>query len=154
MKTKCRLMVALSGSLLILASAAFAAPCAGPGAILRVRNTVSGNYEYVIFDYIRPPAATYSVTTVTPPFIGDGSGDNITISGNKFKQIRFTGVVWTCKINEIFSLPKTAIKGIKSTGQYEGVVTYVVGYRNASTYIGASSLSIGSMQRVTMKFKK
>lgn len=154
MKIILTIIAALAGPSSMLAQSAFASSCGAPGSIKRITNTQAGNYEYVIFDYVRPPTATFSVTTVTPPFIADGSGDNITISGNKFKQIRFTGVFWTCKIKEVFFLPKTAIKGIKSTGQFEGVVTYVVGYRNASTYIGTSSLSIGPMQRVTMKFKR
>jgi hypothetical protein len=154
MKTKCRLMIAVSGSLLILANAAFAAPCAGAGSIRRVRNTAIGNYEYVVFDYVPPPAAQYTVTTVTPPFIEDEGGDTGPVNGNKFKQIRFHALNWTCTINQSFSLPKTAIKGIKRTGQFEAVITYVVGYRTASTYLGSYSYPVGSIRKVVMRFRR
>jgi hypothetical protein len=117
MKTKCSLPLALSALLLILAPIASGAPCSGPGSILRVKNTHIGNYEYVVFDYRRPPNPHYTVTTETgSTFIHDASGDNITVAGNKFRQIRFTGVFWTCTINETFSLPKTAIKDVKKHG--------------------------------------
>jgi hypothetical protein len=86
MKTTCRLMIAVSGSLLILANAAFAAPCAGAGSIRRVRNTAIGNYEYVVFDYVSPPAAHYSVITVTSSFTEDEGAEPGTISGNKNKS--------------------------------------------------------------------
>jgi hypothetical protein len=154
MKTTCRLMIAVSGSLLILANAAFAAPCAGAGSIRRVRNTAIGNYEYVVFDYVPPPAAHYSVITVTSSFTEDEGAEPGTISGNKFKQIRFKAPNWTCTINQSLSLPKTAIKGIKRTGQFEAVITYVVGYRTASTYLGSYSYPVGSIRKVVMRFRR
>lgn len=155
MKTKYSLLVALSGSLLILASTASAAPCTSPRSILRVRNIHMGNYEYVVFDYRRPPNPQYAVTAVTgPTFIQDGSGDPITVAGNRFRQIRFTSVFWTCKISENFSLPDLAIKGIKGTGQFEGVVTYVVGYRSASTYLNTYHYDVGPIRKVVMRFRR
>jgi hypothetical protein len=156
MKTKCSLIIAVSGSLLILASAAVAAPgpCVGAGSIRRVRNTAIGNYEYVVFDYVPPPAAQYTVTTVTPPFIEDEGGDTGPVNGNKFKQIRFHALNWTCTINQSFSLPKTAIKGIRKTGQFEAVITYVIGYRTASTYLNTYSYNVGSIKKVVMQFRR
>ena len=154
MKTRCLLIIAVAGSLLISASSAFAAPCTSPRSIQRVRNTHMGNYEYVIFDYRRPPNPQYAVTTVMPPFEADGSGDPVTVAGNKFRQIRFTSVFWTCTISENFVLPDTAIKGIKSTGQFEGVVTYVVGFRNASTYLGTYHYDVGPIRKVVMRFRR
>jgi hypothetical protein len=149
-------MVAVSGLFLILANTAFAAPipCTGAGSIRRVRNTAIGNYEYVIFDYVPPPAASYSVTAVPPSFTEDEGADPGTVSGNKFKQIRFKALTWTCTINQSFSLPKTAIKGIKKTGQFEAVITYVVGYRTASTYLNTYSYNVGPIKKVVMQFRR
>ncbi|HWM25736.1 MAG TPA: hypothetical protein VNP98_13015 [Chthoniobacterales bacterium] len=148
------IIAALAAPSSMLAQSAFASPCGAPRSIKRITNTHIGKYEYVEFEVRRPPNPQYSVTTVTPPFTHDGSGDTITVAGNKFKQIRFTGVMWACKINETFSLPKTAIKGIKSTGQFEGVVTYVIGYRTASTYLNTYHYDVGSIRKVVMRFKR
>jgi hypothetical protein len=153
MKIILTIIAALAGSSSLLASA-FSTPCGAPGSIKRVTNTHIGNYEYVVFDVRRPPNPHYSVTTVMPPFTADGSGDPVPVAGNKFKQIRFTGVMWMCGINHVFSLPQTAIKDIKSTGQWEGVVTYVVGYRTASTYLGTYHYDVGSIRKVVMQFRR
>ena len=155
MKTKCYLTLTLTALLLSLAQPIDAQPCSGPRSILRVKNTVIGNHEYVVFDYVRPPAASYSVTPVTGPnFTQDGSGNTITVAGNKFRQIRFSGINWTCSITHNINVPRTAIKDIKGIGQFEGVVTYVVGYRTASVYLGSYSYNVGSIQKVVMWFKK
>ena len=154
MKIILTIIAALAGSSSVLAQSAFSPPCGAPGSIKRVTNTHIGNYEYVVFDVVRPPNPHYSVTTVIPPFTADGSGDPVPVTGNKFKQIRFTGVMWMCGINHVFSLPQTAIKDIKSTGQWEGVVTYVVGYRTVSTYVGYYHYDVGSIRKVVIKFRR
>lgn len=154
MKIILTIIAVLAGPTSMLAQSAFAQPCGTPGSIKRVKNTKIGIYEYVVFDVRRPPNPQYSITTATPPFTEDGSGDPVTVAGNKFKQIRFTGVFWTCGIKEIFSLPRTAIKGVGKTGQWEGVVTYVVGYRTASTYLGAYYYDVGSIRKVVMRFRR
>ena len=155
MKTKLSLTLALSALLLILAQTATAAPCTGPRSILRVRNTVMGNYEYVVFDYVRPPAANYSVTAVTgPTFEHDASGDPITVAGNRWRQIRFKGINWTCSIAHNVTTPRPAIKDVKSTGQFEGVVTYVVGYRASAIYVNTYTYTVGNVQKVVMRFRQ
>jgi len=144
------------GVLLLLASLAAAQPCADPGSILSVKNSSAGSYEYVTFKLKRPlnSGYGYSVLTVTGPFTEEPSGNPATITGPKYKRIRFKGITWMCEIAENFSLPKTAIKAIKKLEQHEGIVVYVVGYRNASTYISTSSTNSGSIRRVIMKFRK
>ena len=155
MKTKLSHSVALTVGLLILATnIALSSPCTAPRSIKHVKNTHIGNYEYVVFDVRRPPNPHYSVTTQTGPFTEDASGDPVAVTGPKFKQIAFTGVYWTCTIAETFSLPNTAIKDIKKTGQFEGHVTYVVGYRNASTYLGTYSYDVGNIRKVVMQFRR
>jgi hypothetical protein len=154
MKNKFNLIVAVLGVLLIFAAVSCAAPCTDPGSIKRVKNTRIGNYEYVVFDYVLPGTPTYTVTSATPPFTQDPSGNPVTVAGSKFREIRFDSVVWTCSINETFSLPKLAIRGIGQTSQFEGIVSYVVGYRNASKYVTSYSYDAGSIKKVVMKFKR
>jgi hypothetical protein len=154
MKVLLTIIAALAGSSSMLGQSAFSTPCGAPGSIKRVTNTRIGDYEYVVFDVRRPPNPTYSVTTVMPPFTADGSGDPVSVAGNKFKQITFTHVMWMCGINHVFSLPQTAIKDVKGTGQWEGVVSYVVGYRTASTYLGSYHYDVGSIRKVVMRFRR
>lgn len=154
MKNKFNLIVAALGVLLILASVNFSAPCTAAGSIKKVKNTSIGSYEYVVFDYVLPPNPTYTVTTVSPPFTEDPSGNPVVVSGAKFKEIRFDSVEWMCTIQKVFFLPKTAIKDIKQTSQFEGVVTYVVGYRNASLYAGTYFYDVGTIRKVVVRFKK
>lgn len=155
MKTKLSHMAATTLGLIILATnVAFSSPCTAPGSIKAVRNTHIGNYEYVVFDVRRPPNPHYAVTTVSSSFTEDEGADPGTINGPQFRQIRFTGVNWTCSIAQNFSVPDVAIKGIKKTGQFEGVVTYVVGFRAGSTYLGAYYYDVGNIRKVVMRFRR
>ena len=138
----------------MLAPVAGGAPCSVPGSILRVKNTHIGNYEYVVFDYRRPPNPHYAVTTVTSSFTEDEGADPGTVNGPRFRQIRFTGVYWTCSIAQNFFVPDVAIKGLKKTGQFEGVVTYVVGFRSGSIYLGTYYYDVGSIRKVVMRFRR
>jgi len=144
------------GVLLMLSSLAAAQPCTDPGSILSVKNSVVGNYEYVTFRLKRPLNSGYghSVSTVTGPFTEEPSGNPVTITGPRYKRIRFKGISWMCEIGESLALPKTAIKGVKRLEQHEGIVVYVVGYRLASTYISTKTVNVGSIRKVIMKFKK
>jgi hypothetical protein len=142
--------------LLLLSSVAHAQACTGPGSIISVTNSSSGLYEYIVFKLQKPlnSGYSYSVATVSGPFWEQPSDNPVTITGPKHKRIRFKGITWMCTIAENFTLPKTAIKAIKGIEQHEGTVAYVVGYRNASTYISTTTSNSGSIRKVVMKFKK
>lgn len=148
----------LASFIILLGSAgsASAAPCGEPSAIAKVRNRApSGPYEYVVFDFIKPPTLpSFTVKIVSPPFIEDPSGNPVTIAGGKFREVRFDGVVWTCKIAEVFALPKRSIKGIRRTGQFEGVITYVVGVRRQSKFTGSYSYDAGSIRKIVLRVRK
>jgi len=133
-----------------------AAPCSEPNSISRVRNRApSGSYEYVVFNFIKPTTVpNYTVTSVSPPFVQDPSGQTITIAGSTFKEIRFSNVVWTCSIEEIFNLPKQAIQGIGRTGQFEGEITYVVGAGSSSRFIDSYSYDAGGIRKIVMRYRK
>jgi hypothetical protein len=140
---------------LFAASQAAAAPCTEANSIAKVRNRApAGPYEYVIFDFIKPPnLPNIAVTTVHPPFGGE-AGDPVIIAGKKFKQVQFHIVVWTCSIKESFNLPRTAIKGIKSTEQFEGYISYVIGIRKASKFAGSYSYDAGAVTKIVIRVRK
>lgn len=142
--------------MLLVLSVSSSQACTDPGSIVSVKNTTSGNFEYVTFMIKKPlnSGYGYAVTTATGPFTEQPSGNPVTITGPKYKKIRFKGITWMCTIAETFSLPKIAIKAIKKIEQHEGIVVYVVGYRNVSTYLSTTSSNVGSFRKVVMKFKK
>ena len=133
-----------------------AAPCAEPNSIVSVRNTSAGHFEYVIFKYQQPPnLPSYTVAAAMPPFTQDGSGDPVHVSGAKFTQVRFEGVVWTCSVTEQFHLPRAAIKDIKSIGQFEGVITYIIGRRARSHFISNRTRPAGAgFREIVIKYRK
>jgi hypothetical protein len=157
MKHQARLLIL---SLAILAagfSAAAAAVCSEPGALSRVRNRapLTGAYEYVVFNFIKPPSVpAYAVTTATPPFVEDPSGNPVTVAGDGFVMVRFQGIVWTCEIEEIFSVPKTAIKDVKGISQFEGIVEYVVGHGAAARYAGTYTYDAGGIRKIVLRFRR
>ena len=156
MKSTLAIIAMSLGIIFLLSTPGFSSPCTAAGSIVSVRNTSVGQYEYVRFKVKLPVNAgfNFAVSTATPPFIQDPSGNTITVSGSKFKKIRFENVFWTCTISEQFSLPKTAIKGIKQISQFEGIVEYVIGRRKASLYIATTSITSGGFKWIKMKFKK
>jgi hypothetical protein len=151
-----RFSALLAAAFLALPAAANAAACGPSGSIVRVKNTSIGAFEYVVFKFHKPPTVpAYTVTAVMPPFTEDPSGNTIIVAGSKFTQVRFDGVFWTCAIAQNFVLPRTAIKGIKRTGQFEGVVSYVIGRRASSHYISNYSYDSGPGYRtIVIKYRK
>jgi hypothetical protein len=146
----------LAAAFIALPAAANAAACGPANSIISVRNTSAGAFEYVIFKFHKPPTVpTYIVKAVTPPFTEDPSGNPVNVAGSKFTEVTFRSVYWMCSIAENFHLPKTAIKGIKQTGQFEGVVSYVIGRRASSHYISNYSYNSGpGFRSIVIKYKK
>lgn len=142
-------------ALLLLPGIAFAAPCTSAGAIKKIKNTRIGHYEYIVFDIIKPASLTYAASRAEPPFIADPSGNPVTVAGDKFRRIKFSNVFWTCEIAEALVLPKPVIQDIKKLSQFEGIVEYVAGYRNASHYLGTYHYDVSASRRkVVMSFHK
>ena len=131
-----------------------AANCGLPNSIISVRNYASHGFEYVRFKYRKPPALpTFAVTAATGPFTEDPSGNPVTITGPLYTQVQFRGVEWTCTIVKQLSLPRRAVKAVKSIGQFEGVITYIIGRSAASHFISTSSYNLGSFRMIRVKFK-
>lgn len=140
---------------LLLSDVASAASCTAANSITRVSNTSpAGAYEYVIFD-LKTTSPSYHVSSKSPPFTFDPSDEPVAVAGNKFKQITFPSVYWMCTIPKLLSLPKIQVKDVKLTEQFEGMVSYVVGYKTASKYLTTYHYAVSSNRsKVVMKFKK
>jgi hypothetical protein len=136
------------------ASASLAAPCTEANSIAKIRNTAHGGYEYVVFNFVKPASPHYTVTRENPPFTIDPSGEPVTVKGAKFRVIKFRQVVWTCEIKQAFTLPRRAVKDIKSLEQFEGYITFVVGYGVAARYRGAYSYDAGPYTKIVLRFRR
>lgn len=149
------LVLTMLASGALVTSVASAANCTEANSITRITHThPAGAHEYVIFD-LKTNRPNYQVTSKSPPFTFDPSDEPVSVAGNKFKQIMFPSVYWMCSIPELLNLPKTQVKDVKRTGQFEGVVSYVVGYKTAGKYLTTYHYAVtNSRSKVVMKFKK
>jgi hypothetical protein len=137
---------------LALPASVEAATCSVPNSITKVANRKAGGFEYVDF-YVKAPFSG-SVTVSAPSsgnFTQDPSGDAITVAGNKWAEVKFTGMFWMCSSARSFSLPKPIIKDIKSIGEFEGQIDYVIG-RNNGHYLGSTTSTVSGKKRITLKF--
>lgn len=146
--------LAVFAGLLIFGISVFAAPCKEPGSIRRVVKNRIGAYEYVVFDVVLPPNPTYKVTTVHPPFTEDGSGDPVKVTGPNYKSVMFRSVSWMCDIGQNFSTPTSTITQVKSIGQFEGDVEYIIGYKKASKYAGNYFYDVGTIRKLVVRFRR
>jgi hypothetical protein len=141
---------------LALTAAAQAAPCSEPNSLLRVRNTTQRPYDYVIFRYRKPPSQpTFTVKAASPPFIQDGSGDTVTVGGAKFTEVKFTNIVWTCTIDNQLRLPRPAVVAVKNIGQFEGIITFIIGRKAGAKFISTYSYDVGANDRnIVVKYRR
>lgn len=152
MKSKYRLSIAVVGMMLLFAGMAFADNCSEPGSILRVSKSRIGSYEYVVFRVMMPPDPAYTVTTASPPFTEDPSGNPVSIPGPSYKSVKFTGVNWMCTIPQYFS-PTRTVRRVRKISQFEGQVEYIIGYRPGWKYAGNYTYDVGSVRRVVVRFR-
>ena len=134
--------------LITAVSSAQAAACGPANSIVSVQNTSAGRFEYVVFTFHKPPMTPqYTVAAASPPFIEDSGGTRIAVAGAKFTKVQFTSVYWLCSIKQTFHLPRRAIKDVKSIGQFEGVVTYIIGRGARSRYVTNYSYDLSASAR-------
>ena len=112
-----------------------AAKCSEDGSIIKVENTKVGPNEYVNF-YIKSAAPDFTIKAGQGPKFDLGEGDApLIVKGNKWTEVAFKGVNWTCEIPLALHLPKPIIRQVSNTEQFEGYVTYVIG-RQGKNYRG------------------
>lgn len=154
MNRKLFLLFCVCGAVMSSSTGGQAKPCNEAGSVRRVFKQVSGKFEYVVFELIKPAAPEFEVRTEKPPFYEDGPGDRIRVKGKYFKEIDFRGVVWTCDVRESLSARSTAIIDVTKTGQFEGYITYVIGYGRSNQYVTNYVRDEGKYRRYYVKFKK
>ena len=140
----------LSAILLIECSAQ---NCNEANSLLSVRKRKVGSTEYVIFTLMKPATSLVEVTDAQPPFIQDGSGQTVHVSGCKFKKITFKNIVWTCK-TKIISGSTSLVKQVKNIGQLEGIISYIIGYRCNTKSIVNYDYDDGDKKKVVVRLRR
>jgi hypothetical protein len=125
--------------------------CSEPGSIMSVKKSRVGKFEYVTFE-LKANDPHYEILNVKPPFTDYGDR-RVRIKGTAFKSIQFHLVPTECRIRENFRAATTTVQGVASTEQFEGYVTYVIGYTSKSKYVGVTATGVGST-KVALKFKR
>ncbi|HEV7698947.1 MAG TPA: hypothetical protein VGO43_01825 [Pyrinomonadaceae bacterium] len=105
------------------------------------------------FEYFGTKLPTVEISDEKPP-ITNYPGDNLHMKGRAFKGVHIHMVVWDCNIRENFRAATSTIKDVKQTEQFEGYVSYVIGYSPKSKYIGKSIVRAGRLTKLVIKFKR
>ena len=138
---------------LFLLTETFSQNCNQPNSLVSVSKRKSGRTEYVIFSLKKPATTSPAVSTVSPPFAEDGSGNTITIAGCKYKKVRFENIVWTCTISNQFAASTYLVRQVRKIGQFEGLIEYVIGYRCNTKSVVSYSYDDGSLKKFVVRFK-
>ncbi len=155
MKNKMFIVIAVAATILAFSTFTLAQQekCAEVGSIISVTKARSGHFETVTF-LVNSTDPNYNVKTSHPPFTYSESDTPVHIRGKYFKTIQFQAVYWTCKIAENFKASTMTIMGVKNTEQFEGYVSYTIGYRQKSKYVGTTRSTSGGKTKVIVKFKR
>ena len=153
MKNKLLILSSVCVVVLGFSTNLLAQKCTDDGAIRRVTKARTGNFETVTFE-VNSATPDYTVETSHPPFTLGESDKTIHIRGKYFKSVHFKSVFWTCKIAESLSAHTTQIMDVRNTEQFEGYVSYAIGYRTKSKYVGVSKTTTGNKTKVVVKFKR
>jgi hypothetical protein len=155
---KKNLFILFSASTLLLTCAVFTSAqitrCTEKGSIRSVTKARSGNFETVTFEFNGTSLPqNREVTDETAP-IENYSGKNLHMKGKAFKGIHMNIVPWTCSIAENFKANTATIKDIRNTEQFEGYVSYVIGYTSKAKYVGKTEVTGPKTSRIVLKFKR
>lgn len=137
---------------LFLAGDTIAQACNKPNSLVSVTKRRSGRTEYVIFNLKKPTNSSAVVSSAKPPFFEDGSGKKLTIKGCRFKSVKFENIEWTCSISNSFSRYTYLVNQVKKTGQFEGLVEYVIGYRCNTRSVVSYSYDAGVYRKCVVRF--
>jgi hypothetical protein len=155
---KKNLFILFSACAVLVVSTVFASAqlkrCTEPGSIRSVTTARSGNFETVTFEFNgNSLPQNIEVTNEKPP-IENYTGDNLHMRGKAFKGIHMHMVNWMCNIAENFKAKTSTIKDVKNSEQFEGYVTYVIGYTPKSKYVGKTEITGPKRSRIIIKFKR
>ena len=138
--------------LLLSVPSARATTCTTANSIVKVKNLKLGSQERVEF-YIKTPFTGSVVVAAASSgtFIQDGSGNPIVVVGNRWTDVKFKSMYWTCSSLTLFSLPKPILKDIQLIGQFEGQIEYAIGRHNGH-YLSQTSSTSGGVKKITLKY--
>lgn len=127
--------------------------CNEANSLLSVRKRKVGSTEYIIFTLMKPSATSVQETDAQPPFIQDGSGQTVHVNGCKFKKVTFKNVMWTCK-TKIISGSTHLVKQVKNIGQFEGIISYIIGYSCNTKSIVNYDYDDGDKKKVVLRLRR
>jgi hypothetical protein len=138
---------------ILFATESYSQACSEPNSLVSVRKRKSGRTEYVIFTMKNPVTATTTTSNATPPFHADGSGNIVNVRGCRYKKVKFESIEWTCKVRELFSGATYLVRQVKSLGQFEGQIEYVIGYRCNTQSVVSYSYQDGGMTKYVVRLR-
>jgi hypothetical protein len=144
-----------SWALLVLSIAVSAQEprCTEQGSIRSITKARSGNFETVTLEIVGRLPDSVEVTNADAP-IENYSGDNLHMRGPYFKSVSVHIVAWNCRIRENLGSPTRTITGVKQTEQFEGYVSYAIGYTSKKKYVGYTNANGTKTSKVVVKFRR
>jgi hypothetical protein len=140
---------------LLISKEDFAQSCSTmPNALVSIKKQNVTGYRKIIFTFNKPLAAGFTVspvTTATSTYIDSDGSTVITVPGCRFKSITFKNVEWMCTTNNAV-VTDTRIRAVKLTEQFEGHITYRIGYCT-STYHHKSVINTSTKRQIILWFR-
>jgi len=135
-----------------LATAAQEPRCTEQGSVRSITKARTGKLETVTLEFVGGLPQSVEVTNVEAP-IENYSGDNLHMKGPHFMSVSVHMVAWNCRIREDLAARTSTITGIKQTEQFEGYVTYAIGYTSRKKYVGYTKANGSKRSKVVVKFR-
>jgi hypothetical protein len=156
MKNKLITLAAACMSVAILSMTASAQlqRCTESGSVRSVTKARRGNFETVTFEIVGNTLPDKVEIENAKPPITNYNGDNLHMKGPLFKEVHLNMVAWTCKIRENLGASTMTITGVKQTEQFEGYVSYAIGYTKRSKYVGITKTTGVKTSKVVVKFRR
>jgi hypothetical protein len=156
MKNKLTIIAALCCGIVMLSLTASAQlkACSEQGSVRSVTKARSGDFETVTFEIVGRRLPQVAEVRDEKPPIENYGGDNLHMRGRAFKSVHFHLVPWGCRIREDLHAQTTTIKDVKQMEQFEGYVTYAIGYTPRSKYAGKAVIHGRRTTKFIVKFRR
>ena len=125
-----------------------------PNALVSVTKQNVTGFRKIIFTFNKPLSSSFTmspVTTVTSTYLDSDGSTVVTVPGCKFKSITFKNAEWMCVTNNTV-VADSRIKAVKLTEQFEGHITYRIGYCT-STYHHRSVVNTSTKRQIILWFR-
>ncbi len=110
-----------------------------PAALADVRVASHGTTDRIVFEFAGPDVPAFDIEPARPPFVADGSGLPVAVPGAEFLRVHlpFATGMSTYAGPSSFAAPASpggTLASLVRTGDYEAVMTWVVGLRSPACY--------------------